>query len=126
MPSTPYFSEDYLSIRLAVYSRMMLDKVCNSESLPVPGKGCGPGRPGQRPDCFKRQVNAISFGPLIRRGHSPQEYFTISSVVQQEQVKERTIQKLEQFAADWAQLIYAKLRRHQEETSRGENCLLFL
>jgi hypothetical protein len=25
-----------------------------------------------------------------------------------------------------AQLIYAKLRRHQEETSRGENCLLVL
>ena len=47
MPTTLYFSEDYLSIRLAVYSRMMLDKVCNSESLPVPGKGspccrCGP------------------------------------------------------------------------------------
>jgi len=44
----------------------------------------------------------------------------------QEQVKERTTQKLQQFAADWAQLIYAKLRRHQEETSRRENCLLFL
>ena len=47
MPTTLYFSEDYLAIRLAVYSRMMLDKVCNSESLPVPGKGspccrCGP------------------------------------------------------------------------------------
>ena len=43
----------------------------------------------------------------------------------QEQLR-ATIQELQQFAADWAQLIYAKLRRHQEETSRGENCLLFL
>jgi hypothetical protein len=41
----------------------------------------------------------------------------------QEQVKERTIQKLQQFAADWTQLIYAEPRRHQEEASRGENCL---
>ena len=44
----------------------------------------------------------------------------------QGQVKERTMQKLQQFAADRAQLIYAKPRRHQEETSGGENCLLFL